>query len=281
MKLNNLIKNTLEYLELEKGRSKNTIQSYQKYLKKFEEFTGEDIKVEDIDYKLVKDFRGWMSEEGISSNYQLSILKALRAVLRYANKHDISAMSFAKVELPQKKEREVGFLEKEELEKLLEAPRTLNLKGKRDRAILETLFSTGARVSELTRLKRDDLRSNGSIRIIKGKGGKNRIVFLNERAKKWLDVWERNRKDDSPYLFPVTTRTIERLVRYYGKKAGIKKSIHPHMLRHSLAVRLLDNGVDLYHIKEILGHADIGTTTIYLHASNKKLQEIHTKYATL
>ncbi len=173
-------------------------------------------------------------------------------------------------------------------EKIIEAPDVRTIKGLRDRAMMELLISTGMRVGELISLKRNQL-TEGNCISVDGKGNKIRPVFVSKRARKWLDRYLKTRRDDSPALFcrhrgvenDLSSRTIQRLIKSYSCTAGITKEVSPHTLRHSFAVNLLENGADIFYIKEILGHKDIGTTQIYLHATNKRLKEIHERFHIL
>jgi len=279
MKLKKLIKQYLEYLEFEKNKSESTLKSYKRYLTFFLDFVG-NIRTNRITYGMVREFRKEQTKRGCSINYVNSISMCLRAFSRYANVHNIPCINFLMIELGQRQPNLVVFLERGEIRRLLKAPDTATLKSLRDKAILETLISTGLRVGELVKIEKNQIGKRNSITII-GKGKVVRLVFLSKRAKEWIDKYLKARDDDSYLLFPLTKRSIERMIKGCSKTAGITKDITPHTLRHSLAVNLLENGADIFHIKEILGHKDIGTTQRYLHVTNKHLMEIHNKFHKL
>jgi len=287
MRIKQLIKQYLEYLEFEKNKSESTLKNYTRYLDKFNKFAG-NIKTERITYELVRNFIAQQKHNGYNPNYINSVVLALRSFLRYANIHNIPCVNFFMIELGHRVKRNVVYLEKTELKKLLKAPDIRTEKGLRDRTIMELLLSTGLRVGELINLKRDQLTENNCISI-NGKGNVIRLVFISKRARWWLNKYLKTRNDNSPVLFckykgvesDLSPRTIQRLIKEYSCIAGITKDVSPHTLRHSLAVNLLENGADIFYIKEILGHKDIGTTQIYLHATNKRLQEIHEKFHIL
>jgi len=279
MKLKKLINQYLDYVKFEKNRSENTLKSYRRYLELFLDFAG-NIKTGRISYKIVREFKKKQIKRGCSINYLNSISMCLRAFFRYANIHNIPCINSLLVEIGQRQPKIAVFLERGEIRRLLKAPDTTTLKGLRDRAILETLISTGLRVGELVKIEKNQIGRRSSTTII-GKGKVVRIIFFSKRAKKWIDKYLRARNDDSSLLFPLTKRSIERMIKVYSKIAEITKDVSPHTLRHSLAVNLLENGADIFHIKEILGHKDIGTTQRYLHITNKRLKDIHNKFHRL
>lgn len=296
-----LVNDFLNHLEIEKGRSPLTVKNYHFYLKKF--FDQARISSpEEIDLEKVRNFRLFLSRQKNSKGEYLSkatqnyYLIALRSFLKFLAKKDFKILAPEKIELAKTTERQISFLEQEELENFLEAP--LNcLKGKknneliqlRDKAILELLFSTGLRVSELTSLKRDDLNLERDEFTVRGKGGKWRIVFLSSSAKEWLKKYLTKRTDlenwlfirhlqSSPVLSPLTPRSVQRLVKKYAKMAGLTKKITPHVLRHSFGTDLLRAGADLRSVQALLGHRSITTTQIYTHVTDKHLKEIYQKY---
>jgi len=298
MHLKQLIENYLEYIKFEQNKSNSTLLNYKLYLSKFYGFTG-NITTKEINYALLKKFIKSQHKTTYSPAYKNSILIAIRCVLKYANVHGIPAMDFRLVEVRNRIQSKIVFLEKEELMRLLEAPDIKTSVGLRDKAVLELLISTGLRCGELVGLQRNEIEKQSSI-TIRGKGNKLRLVFISNRARKWLDAYLKTRKDNYSPLFCrrrkeevsyqaepekelgcLTMRSIQRIVRKYSEIAGITKNVTPHTLRHSFAVNLLENGANIFHIKEMLGHADICTTQFYLHATNRHLEDVHTRYNTL
>lgn len=277
------LKDYLDHLEIEKNRSIKTKANYQRYLKKFLEFS-KISKPEQISQDLIRQYRLWLNRQSLKKNTQNYYLIALRNFLKYLAKRDIKTLAADKIELGKQSERQVIFLEEKEIERLLSAPAAAS----RDRAILELLFSTGLRVSELCGLNRDSLNLNSGEFAVRGKGDKVRLVFLSEAAREALKNYLENRKDADEALFirrvknpakennlRLTTRSVERLVKYYAAKAGIAKKITPHSLRHSFATDLLINGADIRSVQALLGHSNITTTQIYTHVTDKQLREIH------
>jgi len=285
----------LEYLEIEKGRSKRTIKNYSSYLSKFFEFLEkflkkpqEEIKVEEIDLKAVRKFRLFLNSKGLKKKTQSYYLIALRNFLRYLAKEDIKALPAEKIELPKNETYEIEIISFEELERLLNAPKGNSLKELRDKAIMELIFSCGLRVSELCALNRDQINLNLDEFPVKGKGGKIRLVFLSRFAKKALKEYLQKRIDPHPALFVtfsgkkspqnfrrITPRTVQRIIEFWRKKAGIVKKVTPHTLRHMFATDLLQNGADLRAVQMLLGHSSISTTQVYTHLTDKTLKEIH------
>lgn len=282
-----LLKDYLDYLEIEKNRSIKTRVNYERYLKRFLEFS-KISKPEQISQDLTRRYRLWLNRTGIKRNTQNYHLIALRNFLKYLAKRDIKVLSADKIELGRQSERQVIFLENNELERLLNAPNGGSFKTLRDRAILELLFSTGLRVSELCALNRDSINLKSGEFAVRGKGDKIRLVFLSETAKEALKNYLKKRGDVDEALFVrniknpaksdnlrLTTRSIERLVKHYAAKAGLSKKATPHSLRHSFATDLLMNGADIRSVQELLGHSSITTTQIYTHITNKQLREVH------
>jgi site-specific recombinase XerD len=294
----------LDYVEIEKGRSLKTRENYDRYLTRFLAY----IKTDDpakIDDTLIREFRLWLNrqplknlgkmEQTLSRKTQNYYLIAIRAFLKYLARQEIKSLSAEKIELAKVQERSLDLITHEELRRLMNAPNGTELKDLRDRAILEMLFSTGLRVSELCSLSRDiDLNSDEL--SVRGKGGKVRVVFVSDEAKKTLKQYLNARKDMDDALFikiggnapktlgrkgenlGVTKRTIERVVKELAIKAGISKKVTPHVMRHMFATDLLGNGADLRSVQAILGHANIGTTQIYTHVTDKHLRDIHKKF---
>jgi site-specific recombinase XerD len=279
-----LLKDYLDYLEIEKNRSLKTRQNYERYLKVF--ITENNINSpKDITAEIVRNFRLNLAHKGIKKNTQSYYAIALRNFLKYLVKREIEVLPPETIELPKVPRRDIEILSYEELERLLKAPQGNNLRALRDRAILETLFSTGLRLAELCKLKRYLNLNQGEISV-RGKGDKLRVVFLSEKAKKALKEYLEKRQDAEEALFvslnknnqvigPISPRAVQRLVDRYARSAGIAKKVHPHVLRHAFATDLLINGADLRAVQELLGHANISTTQIYTHLTNKELREIH------
>lgn len=294
----------LEYTEIEKGRSMHTVENYDRYISRFLDHTKLSDPT-DIDYEVVREYRLWLnrqlateSRRGVVSTTlkkrtQNYYLIALRAFLKYMMRQGLEGvMSPEKIELAKVSERELDLISSEDLNRIMEAPGRETLSALRDTAILELLFSTGLRVSELCGLSRDlDLsRDEFSVR---GKGEKVRVVFLSNTAKDALKDYLCKRTDTDDALFVqigrggevaqskkegslrLTPRSVERLVKHYAVKSGISKKVTPHVIRHSFATDLLENGADLRSVQALLGHANIATTQIYTHVTDSKLREVH------
>lgn len=297
MTISQLITDYLEYLELERNVSQRTIRNYDHYLKRFLDFAG-DIEPADINLDLVRKYRLYLSrytdpETGVqlkrkTQNY---FMIALRSFLRYLSRQDITSLSAEKVELGEQEPSPLKVLDEESLERLLAAPDITEETGLRDKAILEMLFSTGLRVSELASLNRDQINFERKEFGVVGKGGKQRLVFLSDSAAEWLKKYLNCRTDDFKPLFiryqgrmdpsdegenmRLTTRSIERTVEKYVKQSGLVIKATPHTLRHNFATDLLINGADIRSVQEMLGHSNISTTQIYTHITNKQLREVH------
>lgn len=291
MDINTLLKNYLDYLEIEKNRSVKTSQNYERYLRKFIDFA--KIKKEsDIIPENVREFRLYLArlsgmDGALKKTTQSYYIIALRNFLKYLAKNDYQVLSPDKIELPKIPTRQIEILEYDELERLLAAAKGNDLRGLRDKAILEVLFSTGLRISELCALSRYIDLKRGEF-TVRGKGNKLRVVFLADSAKKAIKNYLDKRIDAEEAMFISLTkadkpkivgriipRTIQRIVDLYARKAGISKKIHPHLLRHSFATDLLINGADLRSVQEMLGHANIATTQVYTHLTNRQLKEVH------
>jgi len=292
-----LLEDYLNYLEIEKNRSQKTQENYRRYLKAFFNFS--KIKTEkDITAESIRDFRVNLARketqkgESFKKNTQAYYVIALRNFLKFLIKRDFAVLAPDKIELPKIPQRQIEIIEYADLERLLDAPKGSDLRSLRDKAILEVLFSTGLRVSELCGLNRYADISRGEISV-RGKGGKIRVVFLSERAKKAVKNYLDKRSDADEALFvslsktPSTSsgqakilgriipRAVQRLVDFYSRKAGIPEKVHPHLLRHLFATDLLVGGADLRSVQELLGHASISTTQVYTHLTNKELREVH------
>ncbi|MDH5596482.1 MAG: tyrosine-type recombinase/integrase [Candidatus Peregrinibacteria bacterium] len=304
MKLSEAIRSFLEHCEIEKNQSKKTLVNYQHYLNRFLEFT-KDIDLAKIDLNLVKRYRLFLNRYEFRPNEPLTIktqnyhIIALRAFLKYCAKQDWKTLEPEKIELSKIPDRTVEYLTREELERLFEAVDISTIIGLRNRAIMEFLYSTGLRISELTSLNREQVNLERGEFQVRGKGRKMRIVFLSPRAKEWLEEYLSARDDGYEPLFlnhrrarkkkdgavemrgehrRLTDYTIQEMVRRTAFEAGIVKKVTPHVLRHSFATELLINGADIRSVQDMLGHASITTTQIYTHLTNKKLREIHEKF---
>lgn len=284
----------LEHLEIEKGRSVKTVENYDHYLTVF--FGQTKVKeASDITDSVVREFRLWLNRQAgtggasMKKKTQNYYLIALRAFLKYLRKRDVSSLSPEKIELAKVGGRDLDLITADELNRLMRSPAGESLVALRDRAILELLFSTGLRVSELCSLNSDlDLsRDEFSVR---GKGDKVRVVFLSPAAKKCVAAYIEKRGDMSDALFVahdnvktkdlsrLTPRSVERLVKRYAVKAGITRKVTPHVIRHSFATDLLENGADLRSVQALLGHANIATTQVYTHVTDKHLRDVHAKF---
>lgn len=301
MSLNSLITEFLEYLEIERGSSRLTISRYKHYLNRFSNWLNENsptLKPEGIDLGLVRKYRLYLARlrnqngehlKRVTQNYHII---ALRAFLRYLLvQRDIITLSPDKIGLAKQSPRSVNFLNSEQIERLLNSPEISNKVGLRDRTILETLFSTGLRVSELVRLNRDRINLERQEFGVVGKGDKVRVVFLSDVAAQWLERYLQQRQDRFKPLFirysgametakdgermRLTARSVQRIVEKYAKKCGLPIKASPHTLRHSFATDLLIGGADLRSVQEMLGHESIRTTQVYTHVTNKHLKGVH------
>ncbi len=289
----------LEYLEIEQNRSQKTIANYDHYLTRLIDFAG-DIKVGDIDPEMIRKWRLWLNRLGTNTSDELQKttqnyhLIALRSFLKFCAKRDIPALTADKVELARTNRAQVTFLSPEELERLFQEPDLNKLSGIRDRAILELLFSSGLRVSELVGLDRDHINLKRREFMVRGKGQKDRPIFISETAAEWVQKYLDERNDTTRPLFVrysgskkvdvsgnfhrLTARSVQRLVSKYALLAGITKHVSPHTLRHSFATDLLMNGADLRSVQALLGHSNISTTQIYTHVTDPHLKAVHKKF---
>ena len=270
-----LKKEFLEYLEIEKGRSLKTMENYDRYLKRFFAFAkiGE---AEDITEEIVRKFRMDLNRANLNKPTQNYHVIALRMFLKYLAKRNVESLDAGKIELAKLPERELDLLDIADLERLLISPGLASPNGLRDRAILEFFFSTGLRISELCNLKIDDINLKRGEFSVRGKGGKVRVVFVSDRARKAVSAYLEKRGDvDNEFLFAMTPRSIQRMIKRCATKAGITKKVTPHVLRHAFATDLLQNGADLRSVQVMLGHANISTTQIYTHFTDKQLKEVH------
>lgn len=297
MSISKLITDFLEYLELEKNASQKTIRNYDHYLRRFLGFAG-DIEPSAINLELIRKYRLFLSRyidpgtqkslKRVTQNY---FMITVRAFLRYLAKRDIPALSAEKVELGGHDTSPIKVLDEESFDRLLAAPDVSQISGLRDKAILETLFSTGLRVAELASLNCDQINLSRREFSVVGKGRKERVVFLSDESARWLERYLMSRKDTFSPLFVryqgkinpenggenmrLTPRSIERIVEKCAKRAGLAIKATPHTLRHSFATDLLINGADIRSVQEMLGHSNISTTQIYTHITNKQLKEVH------
>jgi len=279
-----LHKEFFEYLEIERGRSLKTIDNYKRYLERFWNFS--KIRSPDqITDDLVRRYRLYLNRENLKRKTQNFYLIALRIFLKYLARQGIKALAPERIELAKVAERDLDLINEDELERLLAGPKgdppAGGLKSLRDKAILELLFSTGLRVSELCSLDREDIDIKKSEFSIRGKGDKIRLVFVSDDAKEFLKKYLSKRKDVEEALFVnekggrLTPRSVERMVRFYAIKAGISRKVTPHVLRHVFATDLLQAGADLRSVQTLLGHSSITTTQIYTHVTDRQLREVH------
>lgn len=302
-KFDDYVEDFLSHLQIEKSCSPLTVRNYKHYLDRFKNWMkSEDLSPspEQITMPIIKNYRIYLSNytddkgEPLKKTTQNYHIIALRSFLRYLMKNDVKTLTPEKIELPKTESREVLALDKDQIYKLLNCIDLTEESGLRDKAILETLFSTGLRVSELVKLDRDRLDLQRKEMTIIGKGRKARIIFFSDDAMYWINRYITFRADEFKPLFirysrgvnpenngekmRLTPRTIQRIVEKYAKRARISISATPHVLRHSFATDLLINGADIRSIQEMLGHKSINTTQIYTNISNKHLREVHEHY---
>jgi site-specific recombinase XerD len=284
----------LEYLEIEKGRSVKTVENYDHYLTRFLDHTKAKMP-SDITERMVREFRIHLNRQPgttgtLKHKTQNYYMISLRAFLKYLRKREVETLNPERIELAKVGQRDLDLITAQELDRLMSGPKDGSIKALRDKAILELFFSTGLRVSELCSLNRDiDLsRDEFSIR---GKGEKVRVVFLSPAAKDAIKKYEAKRGDIDEALFiqfgkasksakdlRISPRSIERIVKHYATKAGITRKVTPHVIRHSFATDLLENGADLRSVQALLGHANIATTQVYTHVTDKHLREVHKNF---
>ncbi len=282
----------LEYIEIERGRSLKTVANYDRYLRRFVAHSGVR-RPEDITDEEVRRFRLWLNKQEVNDGGTMKkktqnyYLIALRSFLKYLAKQGIKSLAPDRIELASVGGRDLDLISGEELERLLSAPDGDTLKALRDKAILELFFSTGLRVSELAGLKRD-LDINKDEFSVRGKGEKIRVVFISPSAREAVKKYLKARTDMDDALFiqigpraktakelELTPRSIERIVKHYAIKAGISRKVTPHVIRHSFATDLLQNGADLRSVQAMLGHSNIQTTQVYTHVTDRQLRDIH------
>ena len=298
-----LIDQFLEYLEIEKNCSKLTLRDYRHYLRVFNEWYSSTLpgkQIEDLDLVTVRKYRVFLANrtdeqdipiKRVTQNYYVI---ALRSFLRFLIKNDFKTLEPSKIDLPKTESRSLKFLEKDQVDRLVTSVDTSKEEGIRDRAILELLFSTGLRVSELVKLNHDQINLERREFGVIGKGGRARVVFVSDRAADWIKRYLSERKDVYKPLFirysghvseenggekmRLTARSVERIVKKYVRRARIPVDATVHTLRHSFATDLLTNGADLRSVQEMLGHKNIATTQIYTHITNKQLRDIHKNF---
>jgi len=298
--LKDLHSDFLEDLEVAHGRSARTAKNYDAYLQRF--YEREHISsIGDISEETVRHFRRYLStlgRDGLSLATQNYHFIALRQFLKYASRRGVKALGPETIQLAKLAERDIDVLYPEEVDQLLQAPEGDTLDALRDRALLEVLYSTGMRLSELLSLDRDDIRAKSAELPIRGKGNKVRVVFLSPSAKEAIKEYVEGRSDVDAALFirhnpasakatagaekgddlRLSPRSVQRLMKKYATKAGLTKDISPHTLRHSFATDLLSNGADVRQVQQLLGHASITTTQIYTHLTDVHLKEVHDLY---
>lgn len=288
-----------EHLEVERGRSSKTAENYKLYLDRFVLFTG-DIEVEKLTPEIIRKYRLWLNRyqgddgETLSTITQNYHLIALRGFLKYMSYRNIETIGADKIILPKVARKQVTFLHYDEINRLLEQIDCSSEQGLRDRAIIELLFSSGLRVSELVNLNRDHVNTKRREFTVRGKGQKDRPVFVSKSAAEHVDNYLATRLDNLPPLFlsysrnnissmtgdyrRLSARSIQRMVSKYARLAGITKHVSPHTMRHSFATDLLMNGADIRSVQVMLGHSSISTTQVYTHVTDQHLREIHEKF---
>ena len=299
MYVSELILDYVESLEVEGGRSAKTAENYKLYLERFVEFT-DDIKVQAITAEIVRKYRLWLnrytnpSGESLSTITQSYHLIALRGFLKYLGERNIESLPPDKIKLPKVSRKQVNFLHYDEVTRLLEAVEGDDEASLRDRAIIELLFSSGLRVSELVNLNRGHINTKRREFMVRGKGQKDRPVFISKSAAEKVDEYLATRIDNLSPLFlsysrnnvatqsgdyrRLTSRSVQRMIAKYGKLAGLTKHVHPHAMRHAFATDLLMNGADLRSVQSMLGHANIATTQVYTHVTDEHLRDVHERF---
>lgn len=297
--MSELLLDYIEHLEVEGGRSSKTAENYELYLNRFVEFT-DDIPVDKITSELVRKYRLWLNRYKNNNDGELATITqgyhliALRGFLGYLSKRDIISLSPDKIDLPKVARKQVTFLHFDEVTRMLDTIPLDDEVGLRDRAIIELLFSSGLRVSELVNLNRDHVNTKRREFMVRGKGRKDRPVFIGEAAAGRVEDYLASRLDNLPPLFlsysrnnissttgdyrRLTSRSIQRMVTKYARLAGITKHVSPHTMRHSFATDLLMNGADIRSVQSMLGHSNISTTQVYTHVTDEHLRDVYEKF---
>lgn len=300
MYLSEMINDFTEHLEVEGGRSLKTVENYRLYLERFMEFA-DDITVDKITTEMIRKFRLWLNRYKNYNDQELSLITqsyhliALRGFLTYLSRRDVPSLSADKIILPKTVREQVTFLHYDEVSSLLDQIDVGTDAGLRDRAIIELLFSSGLRVSELVNLNRDHINLGRREFMVRGKGQKDRPVFVSKGAAERVEDYLAVRQDSLAPLFisysknagqldtsgdyrRLSARSIQRMVAQYARLAGITKHVSPHTLRHSFATDLLMNGADLRSVQAMLGHSNISTTQVYTHVTDQHLKEVFEKF---
>ena len=292
MAINNILMDYLHYLKVERGLSENTINSYGIDLKLFLEYLRENEipSFKQVNKEVIVNY---MQSEKNNNKANSSILRSVSSLRKFfqylAQEKIIEKDPMLLIDTPKKKQHLPQVLTKEEVEKLLRSPNTGQVLGLRDRVMLELMYATGLRISDIINLKLEDLHlTMGTLQTL-GKGHKERIVPVGDEAIKWVNRYLEEarpkllKQKRSNYLFlnfhgnNLTRQGVWKNLKAEVRKAGIQKNITPHTLRHSFATHILENGADLRIVQELLGHADISTTQIYTHLSNKQLADIYNR----
>lgn len=286
----------LEYCELDRNLSQTTVKTYGYFLGSFATWlntTGKSIRPENLDDEIIRQYRLYLSRYEnpvtgpLSKTTQNYFMIVIRALLRFLLKKGVKTLSPEQIDLGKNRDRNVKFLTRQHLDQILARADTSKPQGLRDRAILELLFSTGLRVSELAGLNRDKVNLDTREFGVVGKGGHTRVVFISSRAKDWLSRYLTTRQDQARQLFihyrgkgdeRLSVRSIERMVKRYAREAKLPDKATPHTLRHTFATDLLRNGADLRSVQELLGHKNVSTTQIYTHVTNPQLKEVFNKF---
>mgnify|MGYP001578740835 FL=1 len=283
MEIDRHIEKYIRYLEIEKNASEHTILNYKKDLEEFKKFLGE-AKIESVSYLTLRKFLSTLKERGLKSRSISRKLSSLRSFFRFLNREGLlksdptSAISSPKLEkhLP-------IFLTEDEITRLVESPDTKELSGFRDRAILETFYSTGMRVSELIGLNQENIDFFGGVAKVMGKGRKERLTPIGDRALRAIREYLERRDNSQPAVFlnkngrRLTARGVRVILDRYVRILALRENISPHSLRHSFATHLLNRGADLRSVQELLGHANLSTTQIYTHLTTDRLKSVYDK----